>query len=141
MRMVEREARRDVDQHVGRRMRMRRKQLRISQQRLAARLNISFQQIQKYEKGANRISASVLYEAAEALAMPVEAFFEGLPKPGGAPVHAPSRDVLTQMLAAPGGVELAEAFLAVSRPALRRPLVTIACELAELELTAGRSQS
>ena len=67
-----------VDLYVGARLRIRRKVLGLSQTQLAEALGITFQQIQKYERGANRISASKLYEAARLLQSPVSYFFEGL---------------------------------------------------------------
>jgi len=75
-----------VDLHVGARVRMRRKALGISQQAFAAALGMSSPQVQKYESGANRLSASKLWLAAEALQVPVTYFFEGLPAapPSGA---------------------------------------------------------
>src|SRR5215472_8542656 len=70
-----------VDLHVGGRVRMRRKMLGISQERLADALGLTFQQVQKYERGANRISASKLYEIARFLSAPIAYFFEGLADP------------------------------------------------------------
>jgi len=67
-----------VDIHVGSRLRALRRRRGISQEHLASKLGVSFQQIQKYEKGANRISASSLFEAAEALDVSIMDFFEGL---------------------------------------------------------------
>lgn len=69
----------EVDVHVGARVRLRRMLLEISQERLADRLGITFQQVQKYEKGMNRIGASRLFQIAEALNVGVEYFFEDLP--------------------------------------------------------------
>ena len=66
-----------VDIHVGHRVRIRRKFLGMSQEHLAGHLDVTFQQIQKYELGANRISASKLYEIGQALSVPVKYFFEG----------------------------------------------------------------
>src|ERR1700760_1136603 len=71
-----------VDLHVGARIRMRRKLLGVSQQALAESLGLTFQQVQKYERGANRVSASKLYEIARALHVPVPYFFEGLADTG-----------------------------------------------------------
>lgn len=68
-----------VDQHVGQRMRRARKDLGLSQTQLGDVLGITFQQVQKYERGANRVSASKLFEAARALGVTVSFFFEGLP--------------------------------------------------------------
>ncbi len=67
-----------VDVHVGKRVRHRRWLIGMTQQQLAERVGIKFQQIQKYETGANRISASRLWDIAEALDVPVSFFFEGL---------------------------------------------------------------
>src|SRR6188768_2616137 len=70
-----------VDLHVGGRVRMRRTLLGVSQEQLADSLGLTFQQVQKYERGANRVSASKLYESARALQAPVSFFFEGLADP------------------------------------------------------------
>ncbi|ESQ88134.1 Cro/Cl family transcriptional regulator [Asticcacaulis sp. AC460] len=78
-----------VDVHVGQRVRLRRKALGVSQQGLAARLGVSFQQLQKYERGVNRISASKLYEISKALGVPIDYCFEGLTR-GSAPLTTAS---------------------------------------------------
>src|SRR5271170_2236566 len=70
-----------IDVHVGLQVRLRRKELKISQEKLAESLGLTFQQVQKYERGANRISASKLYEIARALRAPVSYFFDGLADP------------------------------------------------------------
>ncbi len=67
-----------VDLHVGMRLRLRRRELKVTQTELAEHLGISFQQVQKYERGMNRLSASRLYEIAGVLRVGVEYFFEGL---------------------------------------------------------------
>ena len=67
-----------VDTHVGQRVRARRKMLGLSQEALGAALGVSFQQVQKYEKGTNRAGASRLWQISEALKVPVQYFFEGL---------------------------------------------------------------
>lgn len=68
----------DIDTYVGKRLRRRRRLLGLTQQALAERVGIRFQQIQKYECGANRISAARLFELAEALNVPIQYFYEGL---------------------------------------------------------------
>src|ERR1700750_3211772 len=70
-----------IDIHVGLQVRLRRKELKISQEKLAETLDLTFQQVQKYERGANRISASKLYEIARTLRVPIGWFFEGLSDP------------------------------------------------------------
>ncbi len=67
-----------VDVHVGSRLRARRRELEISQSQLAAKAGVTFQQIQKYERGVNRVSASSLWDFSRALGVPVGYFFEGL---------------------------------------------------------------
>lgn len=81
-----------VDVHVGKRIRQRRWLVGMTQQQLAERVGIKFQQIQKYETGANRVSASRLWDIAEALDVSIAFFFEGLnkgPAEQGAPVDMP----------------------------------------------------
>ena len=68
----------DIDLHLGKRLRRRRRLLGLTQQQLATAIGIRFQQIQKYECGANRISASRIFELAAALEVPVGYFYEGL---------------------------------------------------------------
>jgi transcriptional regulator with XRE-family HTH domain len=71
-----------VDRHVGSRVRMRRMLIGMSQEKLGEALGITFQQIQKYEKGTNRIGASRLHHIARVLGVPVEFFYEGAPEIG-----------------------------------------------------------
>lgn len=82
-----------VDAHVGRRIRHRRWNLRMTQQELADHLGVKFQQIQKYESGANRVSSSRLWDIAAALSVPVSFLFEGLEMQ--TPVGGARRDVLS----------------------------------------------
>ncbi len=72
-----------VDRHVGARIRLRRRQLGLSQESLAHAVGLTFQQIQKYERGANRVSASKLFQMSGALDVPVSYFFETLTSPSG----------------------------------------------------------
>ncbi|MCG8440979.1 MAG: helix-turn-helix transcriptional regulator [Caulobacterales bacterium] len=72
-----------IDLHVGKRLRRRRRLLGLTQQKLAESVGIRFQQIQKYECGANRISASRLYELSEALHVPIQYFYDGLERVEG----------------------------------------------------------
>lgn len=74
-----------IDLHVGKRLRRRRRLLGLTQQQLAESIGIRFQQIQKYECGANRVTASRLYELAVSLNVPVNYFFEGLAAAQGSP--------------------------------------------------------
>jgi len=98
-----------VDVHVGQRVRDRRRELRGSQQWLAQHLNLSFQQLQKYERGMNRISASKLYEVAIALDVSVTYFFEGLE--GHSVVGTnPAEAAIMAFAASSEGIEILEYF-------------------------------
>lgn len=119
-----------VDQHVGALIRVKRKALGITQTQLAVALGITFQQVQKYERGANRVSASKLYEIAQKLDTPLAAFFEGLETPADNG-SAPPADVL-RFLGERGSQELIAAFTEL-RPALRSRLVALAEAMANAE--------
>src|ERR1700722_2600796 len=118
-----------IDIHVGLQVRLRRKALKISQEKLAEALGLTFQQVQKYERGANRISASKLYEIARALRVSIAWFFEGLDDPtaehfaGGAGTASPpfARSFLTS----PEGIDLANLFPRVTPRRVRRRLVDL----------------
>lgn len=122
-----------IDVHVGRRVRLRRKELGISQERLADGLDLTFQQVQKYERGSNRISASKLYEIARVLRVPVAFFFEGLDDPaslGGDNYVNAWNGVIEELLAEPNGKALAEAFLSIKRRSVRNGLAELARAIA-----------
>ncbi|PHY13563.1 transcriptional regulator [Caulobacter sp. B11] len=110
-----------IDIHVGKLVRGRRKSLGMSQDELAQAVGITFQQIQKYERGANRISASKMFEIAKKLGMPAGALFEGLDT-GGA--DGPLSDFM-DFINLKGAGDLARAFVAMS-PAQQRALVELA---------------
>jgi transcriptional regulator with XRE-family HTH domain len=114
-----------VDQHVGMRVRVRRRALGISQEKLSEALNLTFQQVQKYERGANRISASKLYDIARALQAPISYFFEGLADPVnlaiGAVAEPDGSEFLYEMVMTTEGMELAALFPRIDRR--RRKLV------------------
>lgn len=120
-----------VDVFVGARVRTLRKRHRMSQQDLARRLGVSFQQVQKYERAANRISSSSLYKVAAVFNLPVGAFFEGLADPAQSDGQGESSwdQRLDQLVNTPGGLNLAEAFLQMS-PRLRWPFIDMARALA-----------
>ncbi len=99
-----------IDQHVGKRLRERRAVLGLSQTAIADRLGITFQQVQKYERGANRVSASRLYACAQFLEVPPEFFFEGLEGSDSGTPDATRSDE---------GKELARAYYSIDDPAQR----------------------
>ena len=117
-----------VDLHVGARVRMRRRIRGVSQEKLAEALGLTFQQVQKYERGANRVSASKLYEIASALQTPVAYFFEGLPDPcqgDGAAASPSSEQVVHDFLMTAEGLELASTFPRLQRGPLRRRVLDL----------------
>lgn len=106
MRTLDSDAPDPIDIHVGRQLRVHRLALGVSQQALADALEVSFQQIQKYESGANRISASKLYKASRALGIAPSALFEGLEVDDGSNVLGQFAD----FIAVPSSNRLAAAF-------------------------------
>jgi len=119
-----------VDRHVGLHIRIRRKSVGMSQERLAEALSITFQQIQKYERGANRVSASKLWEIAHALRTNVAYFYEGLE-----PEEQTADDELGELrefLLSHDGAELARCFTRVRNSDLRRKIVDLVKVVADL---------
>jgi transcriptional regulator with XRE-family HTH domain len=117
-----------VDRYVGSRVRMRRMMISMSQEKLGERLGITFQQVQKYEKGTNRIGASRLQQLSSILSVPVTFFFEGAPlgdnaATGFAETGNPA--FVSDFLATAEGLALSKAFMKVSDPKLRRRIVDL----------------
>ena len=112
---------------------MRRKMLGVSQERLAEALGLTFQQVQKYERGSNRVSASKLYEIARFLSAPVSYFFEGLSDPatGGTGTDDGSEQFVHDFLMTTEGLELAAAFPRINQSRLRRRLLDLVRTLAD----------
>src|SRR5439155_9819674 len=105
--MVAKKAPNPIDKHVGSRVRMRRMMLAMSQEKLGDALDLTFQQVQKYEKGTNRIGASRLQQISNILQVPVEFFFEGAPNLnnfGSGAKDAPSASYVSDFLASSEGL-------------------------------------
>ena len=119
-----------IDKHVGSRVRMRRMMLGMSQSTLADGLDLAFQQVQKYEKGTNRISASRLQHISQILQLPVTFFFEGTPGQSKAKDDAPSLAYVTDFLATRNGLTLTKAFMKIKDAKLRRNIVNLIEEIA-----------
>ena len=117
-----------VDMHVGSRVRMRRLMLGISQEELADALDISFQQVQKYEKGANRIGASRLEHISRFLQVPVAFFFEGA---SDASAVATSEEdtrslaLMNDFVSSPEGLRLVQSFVQIEDDDVRRRIVDL----------------
>lgn len=120
-----------TDLHVGRRMRMRRLMLQMSQEVFATELGVTFQQVQKYEKGVNRVSASRLQQAANILQVPVQFFFEGLPKTetGSKGREDTSYSLISDLLSSPDGIALAKGFMQIENRTLRRHIVKLVAQI------------
>jgi transcriptional regulator with XRE-family HTH domain len=121
-----------TDKHVGSRVRMRRMMLGMSQEKLGDALSLTFQQVQKYEKGTNRIGASRLQQISNILQVPVSFFFEGAPDGGGASgfSDAPSPTYVSDFLATSDGLALTRAFMRIEDAKLRRKIVDLVEQIA-----------
>jgi transcriptional regulator with XRE-family HTH domain len=124
-----------IDKHVGSRVRMRRMMLGMSQEKLGDALGLTFQQVQKYEKGTNRIGASRLQQISHILQVPVAFFFEGAPHVAGTPSpqsveEAPSPAYVSDFLATSDGLSLTKAFMRIPDAKLRRRIVDLVQQIA-----------
>jgi transcriptional regulator with XRE-family HTH domain len=122
-----------IDRHVGSRVRMRRMMLSMSQEKLGDALGLTFQQVQKYEKGTNRIGASRLQQISHTLQVPVSFFFEGAPNLHGrvdSSVEAPSPAYVSDFLATSDGLALTKAFMRIKNNKLRRRIVDLVEQIA-----------
>ena len=121
---------------------MRRKLLGVSQEQLADSLGLTFQQVQKYERGANRVSASKLYEIAKTLQVPVSFFFDGLADPMDGSendeIGQQAERIVQEFLTTPEGLELAEVFPKIGRGRVRRQVLDLVRAMAE---EAARTES
>ena len=133
--MAEKKKPNPIDTHVGSRVRLRRTMLGMSQEKLGEALGITFQQIQKYEKGTNRIGASRMQQIAATLKVPVAFFFEDAPAQAGTPVQgmaeAGATSYVVDFLSSPEGIQLNRAFVRISNPAVRRKVVDLVRTLAD----------
>jgi len=137
---IVRKAPNPIDKHVGSRVRMRRMMLGMSQSKLGDGLGLSFQQVQKYEKGTNRMGASCLQQISHILQIPVPFFFEGAPHLPGQPTGiggAPSPAYVSEFLATTDGLALTKAFMRIKEPGLRRHILSLVEQLALIEEIAG----
>lgn len=126
-----------IDKHVGSRVRMRRMLIGMSQERLGEQLGITFQQIQKYEKGTNRIGASRLQHISTILGVPPAFFFDGLPaedEVANGSSDAPATDFVVDFLATSEGLQLNRAFVRIKSGKLRRKVVDLVNEIAATEM-------
>lgn len=118
-----------IDAYVGRRLKQRREELGLSQERLADFLGISFQQVQKYERGFNRVGASRLFQIGEALGVPTAFFFEGIEPMGRGTLNEDKENTdplsVAALLSAPGAMELIAEYAKVNSTAQRKKIVEL----------------
>jgi len=129
-----------IDVHVGSRVRFRRMLLGMSQEKLGEKLGLTFQQIQKYEKGINRIGASRLFDLAQVLGVPVQFFYEEAPatEPRFAVdgfAEKPAENAIVEFLRSRDGLELNKAFVRISDAKARRAIVDLVRSLANDDST------
>jgi transcriptional regulator with XRE-family HTH domain len=133
-----------MDIHVGSRVRLRRMVIGMSQEKLGEKMGLTFQQIQKYEKGTNRIGASRLYQLSQIMDVPVQFFFED------APLHVANRHAavagfheskteafLLDFLNSRDGLELNRAFVKITDPKVRKRVVELVRALSEETVVAA----
>jgi len=138
-----------VDRHVGSRVRLRRVLLGMSQERLGEALSLTFQQVQKYEKGTNRIGASRLNQISKILGMPVSFFFEGAPPDSSLAAHDTYAEGFadhdqsrydSDIMSSADGLQLAKAFLRIRDPKRRRMVISLANSLADEDSSESKAQ-
>lgn len=123
-----------IDAHVGNRMRLRRMLIGLSQERMGEMLGLTFQQVQKYEKGVNRIGAGRLYQIADILSVPVAYFYEGFVGDGANP-HAANDDTATkpvmEFLSSGEGLQLTLAFMRIKDGKVRKRVIDLIKSLSD----------
>jgi transcriptional regulator with XRE-family HTH domain len=127
-----------IDKYVGSRVRMRRIMLGMSQEKLGEALGLTFQQIQKYEKGTNRVGASRIQQISEILQVPVSFLFEGGPtsNSGDGFTEGTSPTYVSDFLATSEGLALTRAFTRIADSKLRRSIVDLVEQIAAREASA-----
>lgn len=127
-----------VDRRLGQRVRTRRLEIGLSQEKLAELLGITFQQVQKYEKGVNRMAASRLFAIAAALEMPIARFFDGISQGRAAGVAEAEEDFIHDALATPEGAQLMSLFASIKNAKVRRRVLDLVRALTEEAESATR---
>lgn len=129
----------NIDRHVGARLRMRRMMLNMSQEKLGDALELTFQQVQKYEKGTNRIGASRLQQIGQILGVQPSFFFEDMPEaesprqPAEGAFAEDTSPTLLQFLSSSEGLVLTRAFVRIRNPKLRRKVIELVVQMADSE--------
>jgi len=125
-----------IDVHVGTRVRLRRQVMKMSQEKLGDQLGVTFQQVQKYERGANRVGASRLWKMSQVMDVPVGFFFDGLGEVGQIPASGEFAEndqlpIVYDFINSTDGVALAKAVSQIKSKAVRRQILELARSLAK----------
>lgn len=122
-----------IDIHVGTRVRLRRQVMKMSQEKLGDQLGVTFQQVQKYERGANRVGASRLWKMSQVMEVPVGFFFDGLGEVGAVTEFAEDDQlpIVYDFINSTDGVNLAKAVSQIKNKAVRRQILELARSLAK----------
>jgi transcriptional regulator with XRE-family HTH domain len=127
-----------VDRRLGQRVRSRRLEIGMSQERLAELLGVTFQQVQKYEKGVNRIAASRLFDISSALDMSIARFFEGIGSRANKGVAEEEEGFVHDALSTPEGMQLVSLFASIKSQKVRRRVVELVRAVAEEHSEGGK---
>lgn len=132
-----------IDVHVGGRVRLRRTMLGMSQDKLADSLGLTFQQIQKYEKGVNRIGASRVFEISRILGVPIQFFYDDFDVDTGrsygfAEAGPDDGAAMMELLNSPEGVQLCKHFASITDPKIRKRVLELVKSLSDGDGTGGR---
>jgi transcriptional regulator with XRE-family HTH domain len=123
-----------IDGQVGNRVRLRRMLIGMSQERLGELLGLTFQQVQKYEKGVNRIGAGRLFEVSRILGVPIDYFYEGAATQiAGGPMDSESSPPVMEFVSSGEGLQLSLAFMKIKDPKLRKRVLDLVKQMAEDE--------
>ena len=121
-----------IDAQVGNRVRLRRMLIGMSQERLGELLGLTFQQVQKYEKGVNRIGAGRLFEVARILGVPIDYFYEGVaPQAGSGFAENEASPPVMEFVSSGEGLQLSLAFMKIKDPKLRKRVLDLVKQMAE----------
>lgn len=122
-----------VDVQVGNRIRLRRMLIGMSQERLGELLGLTFQQVQKYEKGVNRVGAGRLFHVGQILGVPISYFYEGVSEDAPHSKHGASSPPVMEFVSSNEGLQLALAFMRITDPKVRKRVIDLVKSLADEE--------
>ncbi len=131
-----------IDAQVGNRVRLRRMLIGMSQEKLGELLGLTFQQVQKYEKGVNRIGAGRLFHVAQILGVPIDYFYEGVIEQSAQQTagfaEEPTRPPVMDFLSSGEGLQLSLAFMKIKDPKVRKRVLDLVRSLADEDDNKGK---